>query len=146
MKLNNFIIVILLTIALQGCNWDTIEKHYPNYKTATNENFQGNGYLPSEHFKKSIKEIYLISNLDSHEYLIKFSFSDSIDWKEFINDLNNCEFIYSEPETIRIPDWWDFQQDKVKQFCYQDKYKSDFIFAIDLKKGMVYSWDNYGRK
>jgi hypothetical protein len=142
MKLIKTILLILIIISLKACNLDIIQKDYSDYTKALNDDFNGNGYIPEELFKKSIIEIRLISNLDSQEYLVKYSYSDSTDWISFMELLSPCQLNFTEPKSFDVPNWWNFSLDSTIQFCYQGKYDKEFIFAVNNQKRTIYSWSN----
>jgi hypothetical protein len=143
MKQPNFktILIIFTGIFLNSCNLDIIENHYSDYENAIKNDFNGNGYIPEKFMKKSIKDIRTILNIDINEAMIKFQISDSLDWKNLINELEKCNIKFIEPKSFKIPNWWDVKVNESNVYCYTDKYGETFHFVIDSDSKRVYSWN-----
>jgi hypothetical protein len=135
------LLLLFTGIFFNSCNLDIIERHYVDYDDAIRNEFTGNGYIPDMFFKKSIKEIRTIQNLDSNEALIRFQITDTLEWNELISELKRCDFKFEKPKTFEMPNWWNANADKDNRFCFTDKNGHKYNFIVDTKKKLIYSWN-----
>ena len=74
MRKNAFIYLIIIGFVSSCRFMDIIENHYEGYEDAIENDFIGNGYMPTEFMKVSISEIRTKLNIDINESLIKVNY------------------------------------------------------------------------
>jgi uncharacterized protein YfkK (UPF0435 family) len=120
---------------------DIIENHYEGYEDAIENDFIGNGYMPTEFMKVSISEIRTKLNIDINESLIKVNYQNKVDFDSIRNYGMICDREFLEPKTFNLPKWWDYEADSCLTLCFQDKYGQSFNFGFDTINLVIYGWN-----
>jgi len=121
---------------------DIVENHYKGYEDAIENDFNGNGYMPTDFMKVSISEIRTKLNIDINESLIKVTYKDRADFDSIKNYGHSCDKSFVTPKTFKIPKWWDYNADSCLTMCYQDNYGQSFNFGLDTNKLVIYGWND----
>ncbi len=138
---------ILITLLIIGfvssCKFlDTIENHYKGYEDAIENDFNGNGYMPTDFMKLSISEIRTKLNVDINESLIKVTYKNRVDFDSIKNYGLICDKKFVIPKTFKLPKWWDFNADSCLTLCYRDNYGQSYKFGLDTINLVIYGWND----
>jgi hypothetical protein len=135
------LIGIVLSYILTSCNLDIIDKKFIDYKSLRSDNYYNSGWIPKSFIKPSIQNVFHLNNVDTQEAFIRFKYGDSNDFNKIVDSLSisKCSIIFISPKTIKIPDWWIKNIDKLDRFCYSEN-QINYNVAIDYKIKTIFIW------
>lgn len=138
---------VLITFLIIGfvfsCRFlDIKENYYKGYKDAIENDFIGNGYMPTDFMKLSISEIRTKLNFDINESLIKVTYKNKADFDSIKNIGLICDNKFASPKTFNLPQWWDYDADYCITLCYHDNYGQSYVFGLDTIKSVIYGWND----
>jgi len=141
MRKNAFIYLIIIGFVSSCRFMDIIENHYEGYEDAIENDFIGNGYMPTEFMKVSISEIRTKLNIDINESLIKVNYQNKVEFDSIRKNGMICDREFLEPKTFKLPKWWDYEADSCLTLCFKDKYEQSFNFGFDTINLVIYGWN-----
>jgi hypothetical protein len=137
------LIMLILIGFVSSCRFlDIIENHYEDYQDAIENDFIGNGYMPTDFMKLSISEIRTKLNIDINESLIKVKYSNRADFDSIKNYGLICDSKFVTPKTFKLPEWWDYNEDLCLTLCYNDNYGQSYNFGLDTINLVIYGWND----
>lgn len=138
--MNRRYLLLIIMMALTGCNFDQIDHHYNDYNAIVNEGYNKKGWLPENLTMPSTTDLYSRTDVDVNSFLIRFSVSQN-DLNQIKDQLEGEGQEFTAPHRLKIPNWWS-STDGLQKYKYTNE-SNIWWFAIDSENCIIYCWGDH---
>ena len=126
-------LIILSSIILISCNYDSKTSKFHDYKSAVKMNVFEQGWIPNSLINENMKNIYVKSNLDTNEFFFYYNIPKKEIYKleKKLTPMTN--------ENVTISKEFSLSKTELKKYLLIEKNDSINI-ALDFKNNLVYGW------
>lgn len=131
---------IIATGLLNSCDLDQIESKYSDFESARKDGFFEKGWIPKQIVYNSMKDIYLIDNIDLNTFAFSFSVAKT-DMNSINAQLTNKQIDFKNPDRLDIPKCWTKKAKTMKfDLLKLNELNNSIFIATDSNECRIYGF------